>query len=105
MLLLLLVFLAWRLSQRRFSAIDDSADDILWPELRADGQMISNQASTLNPLGTRPTGGAGVAMGVEEDPVESESMGSHEGLGITSPVASYHRECFSTFDFTFGLHH
>ncbi|KAK4705470.1 hypothetical protein P7C70_g722, partial [Phenoliferia sp. Uapishka_3] len=58
-----LVFILWKCSQRRFSSLDNDDDNIKWPELQAAGQEFSAQASTLNPLGTRRTGGAGVEMG------------------------------------------
>ncbi|KAL8278786.1 hypothetical protein RQP46_008855 [Phenoliferia psychrophenolica] len=57
-----LLFVIWRFTQRRFSDIDDGADDIKWPELQPDGQTAAAGTSTLNPMGTRRTGGAGIEM-------------------------------------------
>ncbi|KAK4050655.1 hypothetical protein OIV83_003381 [Microbotryomycetes sp. JL201] len=59
-LLVAIIFVAYRLTQRRFSNLDDADDDIKWPELLPGGQEVSNQTSTINPLGTRRTNGAGV---------------------------------------------
>ena len=100
MALLALIFLCWRFSQRRSSSLEKDTEEIRWPELRADGQRISNQASTRNPLSTRRTGGAGIEMGDDElyaadelkrTTTESESLGSHDGLGIISGPVTY--EC------------
>ncbi|ORY84682.1 hypothetical protein BCR35DRAFT_303000 [Leucosporidium creatinivorum] len=73
-----IIFIVYRLSQRRFSNLDDDAEDIKWPELQPDGQEISASTSTLNPLGTRRTGGAGVEMG---DGSEFGDEMSHAGMG------------------------
>jgi hypothetical protein len=48
------------MTQRRFSNLDDNLDEIKWPELQPDGQQISNSTSTLKPLDTHRTGGAGI---------------------------------------------
>lgn len=56
-----LVFLIYRMTQRRFSSLDgDDIDDIKWPDLLPDGQEISSTTSTLKPLNTHRTNGAGV---------------------------------------------
>lgn len=56
-----LVFLIYRMTQRRFSSLDgDDIDDIKWPDLLPDGQEISSTTSTLKPLDTHRTNGAGV---------------------------------------------
>lgn len=72
-----IIFIVYRLSQRRFSNLDDEGEDIKWPELQPDGQEISASTSTLNPLGTRRTGGAGVEMG---DGSEFGDEMSHSGM-------------------------
>ncbi|GAA5885266.1 hypothetical protein JCM16303_005978 [Sporobolomyces ruberrimus] len=53
-------FVVYRLSQRRFSNLDDNVDEIKWPELQPDGQTVSMATSTLRPLDTHRTGGAGI---------------------------------------------
>ncbi|KAG0658586.1 hypothetical protein C6P46_005706 [Rhodotorula mucilaginosa] len=56
-----LVFLIYRMTQRRFLSLDgDDIDDIKWPDLLPDGQEISSTTSTLMPLSTHRTNGAGV---------------------------------------------
>lgn len=62
-----ILFIAYRLSQRRFSNLDHAGgqDEIKWPQLQMEGQMVAAGASTLRPMGTRRTGGAGV--GDDED--------------------------------------
>lgn len=57
-----IVFIVWKLSQRRFADLDDTVNEIKWPELNPDGQTVSSHAATLNPLATRRTGGAGIEM-------------------------------------------
>lgn len=59
-LVTLIIWVIYRCTQRRFEALDDVHDDIKWPELQPDGQEVSASTSTINPLGTRPTGKAGV---------------------------------------------
>ncbi|GAA5974342.1 hypothetical protein JCM11641_006748 [Rhodosporidiobolus odoratus] len=74
-----LLLMAWRLTQRRFSDLDDNAD-FRWPELQPDGQGVSAGLTTLNPQGTRRTGGAGIEM--EKDKYEedvSEWAGGADG--------------------------
>ncbi|SCV73564.1 BQ2448_7490 [Microbotryum intermedium] len=56
------IFIVYRLTQRRFSALEDEGAEIRWPELNPDGQEVSANTSTLYPLGTTRTGGAGVEM-------------------------------------------
>lgn len=85
MLIVALVFLVWRLSQRRFSESDETEDEIKWPELQPEGQTIAAGASTLNPLGTRRTGGAGIEMGERDHSEwggddEDRSFGSSGGM-------------------------
>ncbi|GAA5932531.1 uncharacterized protein JCM15063_001251 [Sporobolomyces koalae] len=53
-------YLIYRMTQRRFSNLDDSLDEIKWPELQPDGQNVSTATSTLKPLDTHRTGGAGI---------------------------------------------
>ena len=70
-----ILFIIWRCTQRRFSEIEDGRDEIKWPELQPDGQNVSAATSTLNPMGTRRTGGAGMEMGERgerEDREESQ---------------------------------
>ncbi|KAI5474466.1 hypothetical protein MNV49_003241 [Pseudohyphozyma bogoriensis] len=69
------IFVVWRCSQRRFSD-DDDVEEIKWPELQPDGQTVSASTSTLNPLGTRRTGGAGIG---DDDGEMSEWGGEKEG--------------------------
>lgn len=79
-----LIFIVLRCRHKRFS--DNDGEDLRWPELQPQGQTVSAQASTLNPLGTRPTGRAGVEMSEAPDYAESfrgrresESLSSFEG--------------------------
>ncbi|GAA5995046.1 hypothetical protein JCM5350_004223 [Sporobolomyces pararoseus] len=53
-------FLIYRMTQRRFSNLDDNIDEIRWPELSPDSQTVSTNTSTLRPLDTHRTGGAGI---------------------------------------------
>ncbi|GAA6053622.1 hypothetical protein JCM3770_001562 [Rhodotorula araucariae] len=55
-----LVFVAYRMTQRRFSSIDDDDVEFKWPELQPDGQTISTNTSTLKPLETHRSGAHGV---------------------------------------------
>ncbi|BGP19211.1 hypothetical protein JCM10213_002093 [Rhodosporidiobolus nylandii] len=56
-----LVFVVYRMTQRRFSSLDnDDLEEIKWPELQQDGGLISANTSTLKPLETHRTGGAGI---------------------------------------------
>ncbi|GAA5847221.1 hypothetical protein JCM9279_006141 [Rhodotorula babjevae] len=59
-----LLYVGYRLTQRRFSNLDADGDDIRWPELQPDGGA---NLATLNPQGTRRTGGAGFAMEKDDD--------------------------------------
>ncbi|GAA5928331.1 hypothetical protein JCM3775_000578 [Rhodotorula graminis] len=59
-----LLYVGYRLTQRRFSNLDADGDDIRWPELQPDGGA---NLATLNPQGTRRTGGAGFAMEKDHD--------------------------------------
>ncbi|GAA5887966.1 hypothetical protein JCM5296_001515 [Sporobolomyces johnsonii] len=61
------LLLVWRCTQRRFSDLDHNIDEIKWPELQPDGQTVSTGLSTLNPQGTRRTGGAGFEMEKDRD--------------------------------------
>ncbi|GAA6033265.1 hypothetical protein JCM8097_003024 [Rhodosporidiobolus ruineniae] len=54
-----IVFVVYRMTQRRFSSLDDE-DAIVWPELQQDGGLISANTSTLKPLETRARDGHGV---------------------------------------------
>ncbi|KDE07753.1 hypothetical protein, variant 1 [Microbotryum lychnidis-dioicae p1A1 Lamole] len=56
------IFIVYRLTQRRFSSLEDEGAEIRWPELNPDGQEVSANTSTLYPLGTTRTGGAGIEM-------------------------------------------
>ncbi|GAA5888007.1 hypothetical protein JCM5296_001532 [Sporobolomyces johnsonii] len=70
-----LVFIVYRMTQRRFSSIDDAELEIKWPELQPDGQTISTNTSTLKPLDTHRTGGAGIGdEGSEWDDQEEPYM-------------------------------
>ncbi|GAA5950162.1 hypothetical protein JCM3765_004221 [Sporobolomyces pararoseus] len=53
-------FLIYRMTQRRFSNLDDNIDEIKWPELQSDAGILSTNTSTLRPLDTHRTGGAGI---------------------------------------------
>lgn len=81
------IYLVYRLSQRRFSNLDDGDMDIKWPELNPEGQEVSASTSTLNPLGTRRTGGAGVDMGDGDSEFPDEM--SQRG-GLASSGTSFH---------------
>jgi hypothetical protein len=59
-LIALIVWVVYRCTQRRFNELDNVNDEIKWPELQPDGQEVSASTSTINPLGTHPTGKAGV---------------------------------------------
>lgn len=64
-----LLYVGYRLTQRRFSNLDADGDDIRWPELQPDG---GGNLATLNPQGTRRTGGAGFAMEKDDDESDDE---------------------------------
>lgn len=64
-------FVVYRLTQRRFSDLDDHVDEIKWPELQPDGQTVSTATSTLKPLDTHRTGGAGIGDDGDEDDWDS----------------------------------
>lgn len=82
-LVVAIVFVVWRLTQRRFSSLDEVEDDIKWPELNPEG----TETSTINPLGTHPTGRAGVG----DDGDDNESMdGKHNRSGSGSMLAGTH---------------
>ncbi|GAA5895820.1 hypothetical protein JCM8208_005096 [Rhodotorula glutinis] len=68
-LLAALLYVGYRLTQRRFSNLDADGDDIRWPELQPDGGA---NLATLNPQGTRRTGGAGFAMEKDRDDDDDE---------------------------------
>ncbi|BGP50798.1 hypothetical protein JCM10450v2_006724 [Rhodotorula kratochvilovae] len=55
-----LVFIAYRMTQKRFSSIDDDDVEFKWPELQPDGQTISTNTSTLKPLETHRSGAHGI---------------------------------------------
>ncbi|GAA5964065.1 hypothetical protein JCM21900_005151 [Sporobolomyces salmonicolor] len=85
-----LVFIVYRMTQRRFSSIDDAELEIKWPELQPDGQTISTSTSTLKPLDTHRTAGAGIGdegseWGDQEEPYMAggnrHSTGTLLGLG------------------------
>lgn len=82
--LIALVFVIWRLTQRRFSELDDAGDEIRWPELQPDGQTVL--PSTLNPPGVRRTGGAGVEMDGDQ-----ESDYGEEGKSELVESSSYEK--------------
>lgn len=76
----------YRMTQRRFSNLDENLDEIKWPELQPDGQTVSAGLSTLNPAATRRTGGAGFEM--EKDDAsewgdESPRLGVRPGVNET----------------------
>ncbi|GAA6022015.1 hypothetical protein JCM10207_002407 [Rhodosporidiobolus poonsookiae] len=73
-----LVLVIWRMTQRRFSDLDHHNEEIKWPELQPDGQTVSPGLTTLNPQGTRRTGGAGIEM--EKDRFDGDD-GSEWGEG------------------------
>lgn len=85
-LLVGIVLVVWRLTQRRFANLDNDHDEIRWPELQPDGQTVSTGLSTLNPQGTRRTGGAGIAMEKDgdfddDDDDELDRKGGAAGAG------------------------
>lgn len=97
-----ILFIVWRFTQRRFSDLDDGGDDIKvrsrspspisfpthplcsqWPELQPDGQTVAANTSTLNPMGTRRTGGAGIEMdgdGGKEEFGDGGEMSRHTSM-------------------------
>lgn len=100
--LVAVIFVVWRCTQKRFDSLDDDVEEFKWPELQPDGQTISAQASTLNPLGTRRTGGAGVEMGDHDDEAwgghsRTESMNTYENLpeGYGAPAGAGGGYCAS----------
>ncbi|BGP19283.1 hypothetical protein JCM10213_008198 [Rhodosporidiobolus nylandii] len=70
-----IVLVGWRLTQRRFSDLDN-VDELRWPDLQPDGQTVSPGLTTLNPAGTKRTGGAGFEM---EKDLHDEDGGSEWG--------------------------
>jgi hypothetical protein len=72
-----IVFVVFRMTQRRFSSLDNDADAsaIRWPELAEDG-LVSGNTSTLKPLDTHRTGGAGIG-----DDGEESQWGGDMGTG------------------------
>lgn len=102
-----LVFLIYRLTQRRFSRLnDDDVDDIKWPDLLPDGQEISATTSTLKPLDTHRTNGAGVGDdGMTEYGGEAGSGGGDPRMygfaggpvgGVYAPVSDERRASSAT---------
>lgn len=73
------LLLIWRCTQRRFSDLDAADEAIKWPSLQHQGESVEPGLSTLNPQGTRRTGGAGFAM--EKDREEDERSEWKEGGG------------------------
>ncbi|KAL8279519.1 hypothetical protein RQP46_008081 [Phenoliferia psychrophenolica] len=73
-----IIFIVWKCTQRRFGNLDDDGDE-------PDGQTIAAGTSTLNPLGTRRTGRAGVEMS-ERDGM-SDWGGEGEGGGSNADLA------------------
>lgn len=92
--LVAIIFVVYRCSSRRFSSLDDEGDAIRWPELNPDGQTISAQASTLNPLGTRRTGRAGVEM----SEIDGSEWGGDRGDISAEAAAEYHPNGQSAYD-------
>ncbi|KAM0791752.1 hypothetical protein ACM66B_004019 [Microbotryomycetes sp. NB124-2] len=82
-LLVAIVFVVYRLTQRRFSNLDEAEGDIKWPELLPGGQEVSNSTSTINPLGTRRTNGAGIG-----DDGDSEFGDDLKGAGFGGGAAT-----------------
>lgn len=84
------IFVVYRLTQKRFSDLNDGVEEIKWPELRPDGHTAAT--STLNPQGTRRLGGAGVEMerdGSEwggEEGTRPDSSYEHLGYGATTQM-------------------
>ncbi|KAK4703635.1 hypothetical protein P7C70_g2583, partial [Phenoliferia sp. Uapishka_3] len=77
------LFIIWRFTQQRFGDLDDTGDEIKWPELQPDGQTTAANTSTLNPLGTRRTGGAGFDMDGDEVKGEyHDDIGGGNGGGL-----------------------
>ncbi|SDA02953.1 BZ3500_MvSof-1268-A1-R1_Chr11-1g03233 [Microbotryum saponariae] len=88
--LLLLLILLYKLAQHRGWGGDGrlgrfinepfgagpNGKEIKWPELQPDGQTVSTGLATLNPMGTRKTGGAGISMGEKDD--EDEFLDNEE---------------------------
>lgn len=79
MILLSVLFVVWRCTQKRFSDLDDNGDEIKWPELQPDGQNVLTSDLTINPMGTRRTGGAGMEMGERKSGEESDWDGDRNG--------------------------
>ncbi|GAA5914707.1 uncharacterized protein JCM6883_001048 [Sporobolomyces salmoneus] len=74
-------FLIYRMSQRRFSNLDDHVDEIKWPELQPDGQTVSTATSTLKPLDTHRTGGAGIGDDGDDWDSSEPFMANNNGGG------------------------
>ncbi|GAA6063731.1 hypothetical protein JCM10212_001632 [Sporobolomyces blumeae] len=76
-----LAFVVYRCTQRRFGDLDDDAA-IRWPELQPDGQTVSTNTSTLKPLDTHRTGGAGIGDDGDEWDDSEPFMGGGAGAGM-----------------------
>lgn len=73
-------YVIYRMTQRRFSNLDENLDEIKWPELQPDGQTVSTNTSTLKPLDTHRTGGAGIGDdGDEWDTSEPFMANNNQG--------------------------
>ncbi|GAA5895821.1 hypothetical protein JCM6882_001389 [Rhodosporidiobolus microsporus] len=76
-----ILLVVWRMTQRRFSDLDHDNDAIKWPELHAGDQTVSPGLTTLNPQGTRRTGGAGFEMEKDRFGDDDDDRGSEWGAG------------------------
>ena len=91
-ILLVLILLARRRTQRWADGRADPADETRWPEVQADHQEEKARPRRLNPLGTRPSGGAGIGMSVVDDEdFEDDIAGCGEGLGVAVLGTTYYR--------------
>ncbi|GAA5921152.1 hypothetical protein JCM1841_001174, partial [Sporobolomyces salmonicolor] len=96
------LLLVWRCTQRRFSDLDHNIDEIKWPELQPDGQTVSTGLSTLNPQGTRRTGGAGFEM--EKDREEGSEWGDESPRmgGMRGQNASFEQPYEQPYEAMYG---
>lgn len=102
-----IVFLVYRLTQRRFSNLDDGdIDEIKWPDLLPDGQDISATTTTLMPLSTHRTNGAGVGDdGMTEYGGEGGGSGAGRSMsGVYAPVSDGRRQSTATLLSQQGYH-
>jgi hypothetical protein len=74
------------MTQRRFSSLDNDDLAIKWPELQQDG-LVSGNLSSLKPLDTHRTGGAGIG----DDGEGSQWGGDMGGGSVYGGGGDHHR--------------